>query len=77
MTKVRRVGLALATAVILATATVVPALAAQPPFATLCRLSGTGDLIDGILVPDHVWNDVLFPNRDTNGFLYAGAACST
>ena len=77
MTRVRRVGLALATGVLLISATVVPALAAAPPKASLCRLSGTGDLINGIFVPQQVWVDVLFPNRETNGFLYAGSACTT
>lgn len=77
MTRVRRVGLAIVTAWILASATVVPALAAEPPKTSICRLSGTGDLINGILVPQHVWIDVLFPNRDVNGFLNAGAACTT
>ena len=76
MTRMRRVGLALATAVLLVSGTVVPALAASPPKTSICRLSGTGDLINGILVPQQVWNDVLFPNRDTNGFLFAGSACT-
>jgi len=75
MTKLRRLVFAAVTASILATATAVPAFAARD-LVSVCRLTPTGTLINGILVNGDAWSNVLEPNKDRNGFLNAGAACT-